>query len=154
MKIFSVASRTIFGELFAGLMRFVRFRLSRFFDRLVVGLDPFSVENAGLVDAFVGVGAEEIALRLQQIGRQTRRSVAIEITERRGKGGNRNTELDGMGNGDSPVVLGILEDVGEIGIEHEIVQRAIAFVSVDDAVQKFRADYATAAPNGGDVAEV
>ena len=56
------------------------FRLGWFFGRLIVGLHPFGVENTGLVDPLVSVGAKEIALRLEQIGRQARLTVAVEIT--------------------------------------------------------------------------
>ena len=62
--------------------------------------------------------------------------------------------LDCGGDSDAPIVLGILDDVGEIGIEQEIMQRGIAFVGINDAVQKFRANDTTAAPDSGDVAEI
>ena len=62
--------------------------------------------------------------------------------------------FDCGGDGDAPVVLGVFDDVSEIGIEEEIVERGIAFVGVDDSVQKLRANDATAPPNGGNVAEV
>ena len=51
-------------KLLAGVARGGFFRLSRFLSRLVIGLHPFGVKNAGLVDAFVSVSAEEVALRL------------------------------------------------------------------------------------------
>ena len=45
-------------------MGFGRFRLSRFFRRFLIRLDPFGVKKAGLIDALVSVGTEEIALCL------------------------------------------------------------------------------------------
>ena len=54
----------------------------------------------------------------------------------------------------APVVLRLFDDVGEIGIEQQILQRRIALVSLDDAVEEFCANDAAAAPDRGDVAEV
>ena len=59
-----------------------------------------------------------------------------------------------MRNRDAPVVLRLCDDVGEIRIEEQIVQRRIARVGFGDAIQKFRANDATAAPDRGDVAEI
>ena len=55
-------------------------RLGWFFGWRLIRLHPFGVKNARLVDALVGVRAEEIALRLQQIGRQARLTIAVEIS--------------------------------------------------------------------------
>ena len=49
------------------VMRLVCFRFRRFFSWLLFSLQPFGVEDAGLVDALVGVRTKEIALRLQEI---------------------------------------------------------------------------------------
>ena len=54
---------------FSSVMGRWRFGLGWFFGRLLIGLDPLGVKDAWLVDALVSVGAEEIALRLQEIGR-------------------------------------------------------------------------------------
>ena len=51
-------------------------------------------------------------------------------------------------------MLRLFNDVGEIGIEEQVVQRRIALVGLADAIQKFRANDATAAPDGRDIAEV
>ncbi len=61
-----------FAQLFRGMPFRSCFRLGRFVCGLVAGLAPFGMENSWFIDAFVGVGAEEIALCLQQIRRQTR----------------------------------------------------------------------------------
>ncbi len=55
------------------------FRCRRFFLRLIAGFQPLGVKDARLVDAFVGVRAEKVALGLEQIGRQTRLPVTIEV---------------------------------------------------------------------------
>ena len=54
-------------QLFPCVMRRRRFRLGRFFDCFLVGLDPFGVKKAGLIDPFVSVSAKKVALRLQEI---------------------------------------------------------------------------------------
>src|SRR6266540_7559758 len=48
-----------------------------------VGRGPLRVEDAGLVDALVGVGAEEIALALDQVGRQPLLAIGVEVVQRR-----------------------------------------------------------------------
>src|SRR6266478_7238036 len=98
--------------------------------------------------------AEKVTLRLQQVRWQTGRAIAVEVSERCRKGRNGNAVFDRGGDGDAPVVLCVLDDIGEVGIEQQIVERQIAFVGVNDAIQKLRANDATAAPDGGDVAEV
>ena len=112
------------------------------------------MENARFVDPFVSVRAEEIALRLQQIRWQTRRAITVEVSERRRKRRDSDAIFDRGGDGDPPVVLRVFDNVSEIGVEQQIVQRGIAFVSVNDAIQKLCPNDATAAPDGGDVAEV
>ena len=56
-------------QLFPRVMRRRRFRLGRLFDCFLIGLDPFGVKDAGLIDPFVSMRAEEIALRLQKVCR-------------------------------------------------------------------------------------
>src|SRR5439155_13616939 len=85
---------------------------------------------------------------------QTCRAIAIEVSERCRKGRNGNALLDCGGDGDAPVVLCVLDNVSEIGVEQQIMQRGIAFVGVNDAIQKLRANDAAAAPDGGDIPEV
>jgi hypothetical protein len=48
-------------------MRRRRFRLAASFSWFLIGLDPFGVKKAGLVDPFVSVSAKKVALRLQEI---------------------------------------------------------------------------------------
>src|SRR6266481_158889 len=64
-------------ELLPGMTLRCRFRFGDFLGRLIA--HPIGVENSRLVDALVGVCAKEVALRLQQIRRQTRGTIAIEV---------------------------------------------------------------------------
>jgi hypothetical protein len=50
--------------LLARVMWLVRFRLGRFFSWLSLNVQPFGVEDAGLVNALIRVRTKEIALRL------------------------------------------------------------------------------------------
>src|SRR5215471_8010240 len=54
------------------------------------------------VHALVGVSAEEVALRLQQVRGQTLGAVAVEERERRREGGRRHAVLDGLDDGAPP----------------------------------------------------
>src|ERR1700730_5211971 len=112
------------------------------------------MKYAGLVNPFVSMRAKEIALCLQQIGRQSCGTVTVEVGEGGAESRNGNAMLDGGGNGDAPIILRFCDDVGEIGIEEEVVQRGVALIRIHDAVQEFRANDATAAPDRGDVSEV
>ncbi len=62
-------------------MRLMPFGFGGFFGWLLLGLEPFGVECAGFINALVCVRAEEVALGLQQIGRKTRRSVTVEVSQ-------------------------------------------------------------------------
>ena len=53
--------------LLSRVMRRRRFRLGRFFGCFLIGLDPFGMKDAGLIDPFVSMRAKEIALGLQEI---------------------------------------------------------------------------------------
>ena len=54
-------------QLLTRVMRRRRLRLGRFFGRFLIGLDPFGVKDAGLVDPFVSMRAKKIALGLQEV---------------------------------------------------------------------------------------
>ncbi len=68
-------------HLLSSVMGFGGFRFGQFFRWFLIRLDPFGVENAGLIDALVSVRAEEIALRLQEVCRQPSGTITIEISQ-------------------------------------------------------------------------
>ena len=135
-------------------MRRGRFRFGRFFGGLAFGFNPFCVKDARFIDAFVRVRAEEITLRLQEIRRQSRLTITVEIGQRGGKCRDGHAMFDGRRYRDTPIPLCFPNDLREIAIEQEIVQRRVALVRPDDPVEKFRANDAPASPDGGDVAEI
>ena len=112
------------------------------------------MENAGLVNALVGVRTKEIALCLQEIRWKASGAITVEIRQRGRKRGDRYAELDSGRNDEAPFRLRLLMSPGEIPIEEKILQRRITPIRLDDAIEKFRANDAAAAPNRGDVAEV
>jgi hypothetical protein len=67
--------------------------LADFLGRLVA--HPIGVENSGFINTLVGMGAEEIPLRLQQIGRQTCGTIAVEIGQGSAKGWHGHAVIDG-----------------------------------------------------------
>src|SRR6476646_7359177 len=115
---------------------------------------PPGMKDARLIHSLVGVSAKEIALRLKQIRRQTSLPVTVEVSQRRAKRRHSHTLLDRGCDRDPPVVLGLLDNFGEVGIEEQIAQCGIALVSFDDSIQKLCTNNAPAAPDGGDIAEV
>ena len=64
-----------------GVVRLGRFRLGRLFSWLFIGLKPFGVEDARLIDAFVSVRTEEIALRLEEIRWKASRAITVVIRQ-------------------------------------------------------------------------
>ena len=82
---------------------------------------PVGVEKlaARAVGALVGVGAEIIALRLQQVGGQARGGVAVEEGEGGGGAGHGQAAFDGFGGDFAPGGQGVLQDGAEVGVAAE-----------------------------------
>src|SRR5438093_11409727 len=134
-------------------MGFGSFRFGRFFCWFLIRRDPFGVKNAGLVDSFVRVRTEEIALRLQEVCRQPSRPITVEVSERCGKCRNRDAVFNGSCYRNAPVALRLSDGSREITVEQKVVERRVAMISLDDAGEKFRANNAGAPPDGGANAE-
>src|SRR5947208_2516973 len=75
-------------------------------------LRPLGVEELarGFIEPLVGVRAEEVALRLEQIRGKTIRPVAVEVRERGAEGGHSHTLLDCSANGFAPIRLRPYQD--------------------------------------------
>lgn len=119
-------------------------------------LRPLGVEELafGLVQALIGVSTEEVALGLQQVGRQTLGAVAVVVAQGGGEGRSGDAVQGGEGHHFAPVLLGLAEHALEEGVEHQVHQAGVGAVGVRDAVEEARTDDATATPDGGDAAEV
>mmetsp|Transcript_6976 Transcript_6976/g.13757 ORF Transcript_6976/g.13757 Transcript_6976/m.13757 type:complete len:138 (+) Transcript_6976:1987-2400(+) len=87
---------------------------------VLVAVVPESVEHTGLVDAFVGVSPEEVALGLDQVCRQT--GTAVLVVVGKGSRGGRDGDSVGDTEGDNPAPghLAGVEFGGKTGIDHEI----------------------------------
>ncbi len=66
--------------------------------RRAAKFEPGGVEDAWFVEPLVGVGAEVIALGLQQVGRQPGAAIAVEIGQRRRGGRNPNAQVHRRGD--------------------------------------------------------
>ena len=108
----------------------------------------------GLVRALVGVGTEEIALGLEEVGGEAFGAVAVVVAEGGAEGGDGDAVEGGDAHHFPPALLGLAEHVLEERVEHEVRELRVGAVGVGDAVEEAGADDATAAPNGGDAAEV
>src|SRR6266516_986663 len=136
------------------VMRFGRFRLGRFFSWFLLRLGPISVKHAGLIDALVSVRAKEIALRLKEVCRKPSGAITVEVRQRRRKRRRSYAMFDRCRNDETPFGLRLPDGPREIPIKQKIVQRGVALICFHDSVQKFRANDAAAAPDGGNVAQV
>src|SRR5262245_16068663 len=135
-------------------MWLVCFLFGRLFGGFFLRLKPLGVENAGFIDALVRVRTKEIALRLQEIRRQTSRAITVEIRQRGRKRGDRNAEFDSCRNDEAPFRLRSFDCYREILVEEKILQRRITPIRLNDSIEEFSANDTAPAPNSGDVAQV
>src|SRR5208283_1623281 len=91
------------GMVFLRLSHVVRSRRRRAAMTGPVGVEELA---PGAVDPLVGVSAEEIALGLQQVGRQSLAAIAVEIGQGGGHGRNGNAVVDRRGADPPPAFLG------------------------------------------------
>ena len=117
---------------------------------------PVGVEElpSGAVEPFIGVRAEIIALRLQQIRRQAVGGVAVKIAEccRHGRRGNavlHSCRRDLAPRGDE-----FFHRLLEIRVEQEVTKLRIFVIRFLDLAEEDRADDAAAAPHEGNAAIV
>ncbi len=115
---------------------------------------PQRVECAFLVDALVGVRAEEVALSLHERGGEAVGTDAVVVRQRRRERRRRDTGLGCRDDDSAPGGLGAGDRLGEVrGGEQDRQVRRLG-VGVGDAVEELGADDAAAAPDLADRAEV
>ena len=109
---------------------------------------------ARFVGTLVSVCAEVVALRLQQIGRQTLGSVAV----KEGNGGSharhRNTALNRFGHHFTPCRQTGFQHAFEIRIGTQETKSGLASYAIADVTQERAADDAAFAPQEGSVAVI
>src|SRR5262245_60946484 len=117
---------------------------------------PVGVEKlaARLIDALVGVRAEIVALRLQQIGGQPLAAIAIEVAERGAQTRRGNPALHRCNHDASPRRLTARNGFPEEGVEQQVDQPRIAVECLLDLAEEGRADDAAATPDLRDAAVV
>ena len=113
------------------------------------------MEHAGLVDAAVGVGTEEVTLGLGQGGGQTLGAQTIVVRQGAGEHRGRDTGLHGTHDYTTPCILRFADDLLEVRIEQQGSRQIIALEGLGDAVeQELGANNAAATPNAGHFGQV
>ena len=115
---------------------------------------PIAVERAWLVDALVGVGAEVIALGLQQVGRQPVLAVAVVIGKRRAKAGTGMPSCDGRRDHVPPGGCAFSTARVKYGASSRFSKLRVGVERFLDAIQKRGPNDAAAAPQQRDLAVV
>lgn len=115
---------------------------------------PFGMEHAFLVDTFIGVRTEVVALRLDQVRRQHRGAVAVVVGDRSREGRRRNTVLHGVSHHVTQRLLVLVGDLLEVWRQQQVGDIGIRRVSVGDLLQELGADDAAGAEDLGDFAIV
>ena len=105
---------------------------------------------ARLVGALVGVGAGNIALRLQEVGGQAFTAVAIVEGECGGEGRDRHAVEHGLGDGAAPGILAALQQAVEIIGEQQVGELGVGGVGSLDFAEEDAADDAAFPPHHGD----
>ena len=124
------------------------------FDFLTTRLSPQRVECARLIHALVGVSAEIVALTLDQSGRQTLGTQAVEVRQRGSECRSRQTVDGGLSHYVTPRLFGGFDGVLEVRGEQ---QRHVGFAGFErfgNTVEELRTDDAAATPDACHGSEV
>ena len=111
----------------------------------VLALGEVGVGELGL-DA-EGVGAEVVALRLEQVGRQVLCAVAVVEAERRAERRRRDTPQSHLADHVSPAVLRLVDRLVEEVVKQEVLQVGVVAVRVGDVLEEDRPDNAPTTPH-------
>src|SRR6266850_4346143 len=98
--------------------------------------------------------AKKVSLRLQQVRRQSCRTVSVIKGQRRRERGRRYAILDRVDDTAPPGSLVVVQRLAEEIVEQQIGEPRILIVRLLDLAEEAAADDATAAPHQGDPAEV
>src|SRR5919199_6897381 len=112
------------------------------------------MEDTRTVEAFVGMGAEVVALGLGKIGRKTRAAVGVEISQRSAQSRDRDARGYRSLNHAAPAVLPLGNRSPEIVVEQQVRQLGIPAEGGSYIVEKDGADNTAGAPDRRDRAEV
>ena len=112
------------------------------------------MEHTFFVGTFIGVRTEVVALRLNQVGRQYRSTVAVVVGHRSGEGRNRNTVLHSVSNDVTQRLLIFVRDFFEVRSQQQVRNARIFCVGIGDFLQELRTNDAASAENLRDFAVV
>jgi len=115
---------------------------------------PVSVEDAWPVDALIGVGTKEVALRLDERRGQPLGAQSVEVSQRTGEAGRWDPGGRRGGHNPAPAALTAHHSVSEVVVDQERRQIRIAVVGLPDPVKETDQDDAPTAPDRGERAEV
>ncbi|VDZ65112.1 Uncharacterised protein [Serratia odorifera] len=115
---------------------------------------PFGVEHAFFIGALVSVRTEVVALRLDQVRRQHRRTVAVIVGDGSGEGWRRDTVLYRIGNHITQRLLVFVGDLLEVRRQQQVGDVGIFCVGIGDLLQELRTNDAAGAEDLGDFAVV
>src|SRR5262249_26704174 len=96
-------------------------------DLRALRMRPVDVEELAArgVGALEGVGAEVIALDLEEVGRQPSRAIAVEVGESAAKGRGRDAVARCQRDDRAPPVLTGVKRSGEVPVEHQVREGCI-----------------------------
>ncbi|QTK78616.1 hypothetical protein AT6N2_C0760 [Agrobacterium tumefaciens] len=101
------------------------------------------------VGAFEAVGAEEVALRLDEVRAAAAAAIGVEIAECGSERRNRQAGEHGVGNHPAQRRVGVLDDGGERRRHDEVRHMRILGEGRGDLIEEFRTDDAACAPDAG-----
>ena len=100
------------------------------------------------------MGAEEVALGLEQVGGQALAAVAVVVLQACGHAGSGNSVLHRHAKHVAPALLSLGEFAGEVGIEQDVGDGGVLVERLLDLAEEHAADDAAAPPHQGDAAVV
>src|SRR5262249_6224849 len=118
------------------------------------GPDPVGVKRPLLVHPLIGVSAEVVALRLQQVGREPLAPIAVKIRESRGKTGYRQPEFDRRGPHRGRARLGLGGGGGKNLAKERVPGAGVRVEGALDSFEDRARDDAPAAPQQRNIAVI
>ena len=112
------------------------------------------MEHAFLVDAPIGVGAEVIPLGLEQIRREARLPVAVDVSQRGAEGGAGHPEVRSGFDNLAQALAGFVDKPAELAVHHQVCQVGLDAEGRPDGLEQLGPYDAAAAPDTCDLREL
>lgn len=114
----------------------------------ILALGIFGIRKLGL--NLKGMGSKVIALRLEKIGGEVLRTIAVEPRKSCTESRSRNAENSGLGDDISPARLRLVNGFVEEIVEKQVLEVGVLAIGGCDVFQEDRADDAPSAPHESD----